>query len=46
MLRDETDLDASSDNLVGVVIETMQPAHAGLWLCPEREAKGGRGEET
>jgi hypothetical protein len=31
-LRNETDLDALSDELVSVVRETMQPEHASLWL--------------
>jgi hypothetical protein len=31
-LKDETDLEALSDDLVGVVAETMQPVHVGLLL--------------
>jgi hypothetical protein len=38
-LRDQTDLNALTDSLVGVVEETMQPAHVSVWLHPDPALK-------
>jgi hypothetical protein len=38
-LRDDVDLDHLSADLLGVVRETMQPAHASVWMRPREVAR-------
>ncbi|MBA3950438.1 MAG: hypothetical protein H0X57_00980, partial [Rubrobacter sp.] len=43
-LREETDLDALGQGLVGVVRGTVQPEHASLWMRPEASRKEERAD--
>jgi hypothetical protein len=44
-LRDETNLSTLSNDLVGLVRETIQPAHVSLWLRPDPPLRRSEGPE-
>ena len=43
-LREETDLNTLTDDVMSVVRESMQPAHVSLWLRPDTAPKGERAD--
>ena len=43
-LREETAIDALSNDLLGVVKGTMQPEHVSLWVRPEAVHKGNQAD--
>jgi hypothetical protein len=44
-LRDETDLDRLEGDVVAVLLETVQPEHASMWVRPPRRSGDGLGVE-